>query len=74
MEEVYLALRTAGGDELPALVNAVRREQEGGPVNDCIFLIVRQRNRYEDEILKARRTAEEARSGSPRPCRALAMP
>ena len=61
VEEVYLSLRTAEGGELPVLVNAVRREQNGAPVNDCVFMVVRQRSRYEDEILQARRTAEEAR-------------
>ncbi len=60
-EEVYLSLRTAEGGELPMLVNAVRREQNGAFVNDCVFMVVRQRSRYEDEILQARRTAEEAR-------------
>jgi len=61
VEEVYFALRTAQGSELPVLVNAVRREQNGVSVNDCIFMVVRQRSRYEDEILQARRTTEEAR-------------
>lgn len=60
-EEVYLSLRTAEGGELPMLVNAVRHEQNGAWVNDCVFMVVHQRSRYEDEILQARRTAEEAR-------------
>lgn len=61
-EEVYMTLLTASADELPVLVHAVRRERDGTRVNDCIFMVVRQRSRYEDEILHARRTAEEARS------------
>jgi len=61
VEEVYLTLRTADGGELPVLANAARREQNGGLVNACVFMVVRQRSRYEDEILQARRTAEEAR-------------
>lgn len=61
VEEVYITLRTAQGDELPMLVNASRREQNGVPVNDAVFMVVRQRSRYEDEILAARRTTEEAR-------------
>jgi PAS domain S-box-containing protein len=62
VEEVYFALRTAEGEDLPVLVNAARREENGAAVNDCVFIVVRQRNRYEDEILHARRTAEEAQS------------
>ncbi len=61
VEEVYMTLRPTQGSDLPVLVNAVRRTQEGVAVNDCVFMVVHQRSRYEDEILQARRTAEEAR-------------
>jgi PAS domain S-box-containing protein len=60
VEEVYFSLRSRGGAELPMLVNAVRRERAGLVVNDCIMMHMRQRNRYEDEILHAKRAAEEA--------------
>lgn len=59
-EEIYLSLRTKTGAELPVLVNAVRRERGSGVFNDCILVHVRQRNQYEDEILRAKRAAEEA--------------
>ena len=59
--EVYLTLRTKTGEDLPVLTNALRREQDGHPVNDCVFMVVRQRSLYEDEILQAKRSAEEAR-------------
>ena len=60
VEEVYLTLRSRGGAEIPVLVNAVRREREGVVTNDCILMPMRQRNQYEDEILRAKRAAEEA--------------
>ena len=60
VEEVYLTLRSRGGAEIPVLVNAVRREREGVIANDCILMPMRQRNQYEDEILQAKRAAEEA--------------
>jgi PAS domain S-box-containing protein len=60
VEEVYLSLRSKGGAEIPVLVNAVRREREGVVVNECILMHMRQRNQYEDEILQAKRAAEEA--------------
>ena len=42
------------------LVNALRRRREGVFVNDCVLMHMRQRNQYEDEILLAKRAAEEA--------------
>jgi PAS domain S-box-containing protein len=59
-EEVYLSLRSAGGEELPVLVNAARAERGGAAVNDCVFVPMRQRRRFEDELLTAKREAEEA--------------
>ncbi|HEY0376757.1 MAG TPA: ATP-binding protein [Pyrinomonadaceae bacterium] len=60
VEEVYFSLRSKGGAEIPVLVNAARRERGGLMVNDCVLMHVRQRNQYEDEILHAKRAAEEA--------------
>ena len=59
-DEVYFSLRSKGGTEIPMLVNAARKEREGVVVNDCVLMHMRQRNQYEDEILKAKRAAEEA--------------
>jgi PAS domain S-box-containing protein len=61
VEEVYITLRAKTGEDLPMLTNAARREQTGVLMYDCVFMIVRQRSRYEDEILLAKRSAEEAR-------------
>jgi PAS domain S-box-containing protein len=59
-EEVYLSLRTREGVDVPVLANAARRERGGSPVNDCVFVPMRQRRRFEDELLGARREAEAA--------------
>lgn len=59
-EEIYLSLRGAGGEDVPVLVNAARRERADSQVNECVFVPMRQRRRFEDEILSARREAEEA--------------
>jgi anti-anti-sigma regulatory factor len=59
-EEIYLSLRGATGDDVPVLVNAARRERDGSQVNECVFVQMRQRRRFEDEILAAKREAEEA--------------
>jgi signal transduction histidine kinase len=60
--EIFLLLRRADGGEVGALVNAVRREREGvgGFVSDCVLVEVRERRKYEDELLRARRAAEAA--------------
>jgi PAS domain S-box-containing protein len=60
VEEVYFSLRSRGGTEIPVLANAARRERGGVVVNDCVLMHMRQRNQYEDEILRAKRAAEEA--------------
>jgi PAS domain S-box-containing protein len=60
VEEVYLSLRSKSGADIPVLVNAARRERGGRFFNDCVFMPMRQRNQYEDEILKAKKEAEEA--------------
>lgn len=59
-EEVYLSLRARDGDEVPVLANAARHERDGAAVNDCVFVPMRQRRRFEDELLTAKREAEEA--------------
>lgn len=59
-EEVYLSLRGAAGDDLPVLAHAARSERGGRAANDCVFVPMRQRRRFEDELLAAKREAEEA--------------
>ncbi len=59
-EEIYLSLCSKDGSNVPILANAVRRERDGVVINDCIVLPIRHRNRYEDELLQARKAAEEA--------------
>jgi PAS domain S-box-containing protein len=60
VEEIYLSLRSKRGEDVPVLVNADRKDRDGAFVNDCVFLPIRQRSRYEDEILAAKRSAEAA--------------
>ena len=60
VEEVYLALRTKDGRDIPVLLNGRRREREGRFVSDCVCLRMIQRHEYEDQLLEARRLAEES--------------
>ena len=59
-EEIYIALRTKAGTDLPMLMNAVRRERDGVTVNDCVFVRMIQRHQFEEQLLEARRLAEQA--------------
>ena len=59
-EEVYFSLRSKSGADVPVLVNAARHERDGKTVNDCIFVRMRQRHRYEEELLRARKQADIA--------------
>ena len=60
-EEVYFPLRRQDGRDVPMLVNAARREEEGVVVYDFAFMPILQRDEYENEILRAKAAAEEAR-------------
>lgn len=54
-EEIYLALRSRSGEDVPVLANAVRRERGGSFVNDCVLVPMRRRHQYEDEILQEKK-------------------
>jgi PAS domain S-box-containing protein len=59
-DEIYVALRTKGGEEIPVLLNAARRDRDGETVNDCVCMRMIRRHEYEDQLLEARRLAEES--------------
>ena len=59
-EEIFLLLRGKQGGDVPMLLNAVRRERDGVQLTDCVLVRVRERQKYESELLAARRSAEEA--------------
>ncbi len=62
--EVQLQLRTVSGDDLPVLLSA-RRCDERDPVEiEVVVFAVRQRHRFETELVLARRAAEDARLDS----------
>ena len=60
VEEIYIALRTKDGRDIPMLMNGVRREHDGGPVNESVFVRMLQRHEFEDQLIEARRLAEQA--------------
>jgi signal transduction histidine kinase len=60
VHEVYVSLVDAAGGELPVLLNARRRAEGERTVSDWALVPMRQRNELENEILQARRVAEES--------------
>jgi PAS domain S-box-containing protein len=59
-EEIYIPLRTKEARDLPMLMNAVRHERDGAPISDCVFVRMLQRHEFEEQLLAARRLAEQA--------------
>jgi PAS domain S-box-containing protein len=60
VEELFLTFRCDGGSDVAVLTNVAKREDNGASVYDCVFMQLRERRKWEDEIVRARRTAEEA--------------
>ena len=59
-QEIFLLLRTLGGDDVGVLCNAVRTERDRTGSTACVFMEVQERRKYEDALLEARRVAEAA--------------
>ena len=59
-EEVFLMLRSSSGENISVLSYANRRAQVEPAIYECVLVRVRERAKYEAELLRARRAAEEA--------------
>jgi signal transduction histidine kinase len=61
VEEVFLTLRCASASEdVAVLVNAAAQEHEGEVRFYCALMRLRERRKWEDEVLRSKRAAEEA--------------
>lgn len=60
VEEIYIPLRTRAAVDVPMLLNAKRREESDSVLIDCVFVRMLQRHEFEDQLVQARRVAEEA--------------
>jgi PAS domain S-box-containing protein len=61
-EEIFLLLRGKNGEDVAALVNGVRRERAGEWVTECILIPVKERRKFEDALLRAKKAAEDAQA------------
>ena len=59
-EEIFMLLRSKNGDDVAALMNAVRRQRQGEWISDCVLMQVRERRKFEDALLRAKKDAEAA--------------
>jgi signal transduction histidine kinase len=60
-EEIFMVLRRQDGSDLAVLANAVRRDRDRSPVTDCVFMVIRERRKFEEALLQAKAAAEQAR-------------
>ncbi|MBT2648002.1 SpoIIE family protein phosphatase [Bacillus sp. ISL-34] len=60
IEEIYISLKSVDDEEIPVLLNAVRRERNGRPIIECVVIPMRKRNELENELLIAKKEAEKA--------------
>ena len=58
--ELYLNLQTRQRAQVPVLLNAVSHEQDGTVINYFTFIPVYQRRQFEQELIDAKKAAEEA--------------
>jgi sigma-B regulation protein RsbU (phosphoserine phosphatase) len=59
LSEVKLEVLHADGSSIPMILNALRRDQDGVVVHELAAFIARDRDKYERELVAARRRLEE---------------
>jgi signal transduction histidine kinase len=60
VDEVSITLQLARGERMDCLLSAQRREVAGQGVVHCVFTRLQERKRLEDQLLTAKRAADEA--------------
>ena len=58
-EEIFILIKTGDREEVPLLLNA-KRITGTAPINVCSCMTLKNRRKYEDEILEAKKAAERA--------------
>ena len=65
-DELYMTLRSRSGAPIPVLVNALRRELDGVAEIAFSFVRIREREKYELELLRAKKAVEAASAAKSR--------
>jgi sigma-B regulation protein RsbU (phosphoserine phosphatase) len=58
--EIYISLRRKDKEQIPVLMNAERKIIDDKPVNLYVGIIVQNRKRFEEELIAAKKEAENA--------------
>jgi signal transduction histidine kinase len=61
-DEIFLLLRSSTGEEIGVLANSARVHRCGSIAYDCVMMRVRERQKFETELLRAKKVAEQARA------------
>lgn len=61
VEEIFMMLRGPRGADVAALLNAVRRQEGDEAVTSCVLMHVRERRKFEEALLRAKKEAEASR-------------
>lgn len=59
-DEIFLSFKTRDGEDIPVLLNAKRILDGSESVIHCLLIRVEERKKYEQELLNAKREAENA--------------
>lgn len=59
VEEIFLNLAGAQGQDIPVLFNAVRLQADGVHIIQCVVLRVNERKRLEDELFNIKKAVEQ---------------
>ena len=65
-DELYITFRSRSGTPIPALVNVIRRELDRGAEVDFAILRIREREKYELELIRAKKAVEAASAAKSR--------
>ncbi|MCW3104212.1 MAG: putative regulatory protein [Bacteroidetes bacterium] len=60
VDEIFLNLSAKDSSLIPVITSSLRNEERDPVINTCVILPVHNRRKYEEEILAAKRQAEEA--------------
>jgi phosphoserine phosphatase RsbU/P len=60
VKEIFLMLRAKNGDSVPVMVNGTRVSEEKVSSNVYVFFPVKERKKYEDELLNAKKVLQKA--------------
>lgn len=61
VDEMYLTLKSESAQEIPVLINALRKERSGIQINNIIITQMHRRYEYEQQLLEAKKVSEKAR-------------